>query len=157
MRAQIQMFETIGIIIVFLFLITLASIFYFSAQKSSLEKEKITASQKYALQITLNAINMPELDCSFLLTSRDNCIDQLKLSSIQNILTEQTALSDYFVEFGYATITVTEIYPSNINYTIYSNQPVQFETKQTSQSPILLYDPIQNTYSFGVIEVAIYE
>src|SRR3989344_5984028 len=128
MRAQIQMFETIGVIIVFLFLITLAAVIYFSAQKSSLETEKISANQKHALQITLQAINMPELDCSFLITSRDNCIDKIKLSSIQTLLSNQETIQDYFTEFGYTTIKVAQIYPNKNNYTISSCLPEKYET-----------------------------
>ena len=77
------MFETVAVLIVFFFLLFTGSIFYFGAQKSALQKEKVKASEQYALQIVLKALYMPELDCSFLVTQKDNCIDKIKLTKLK--------------------------------------------------------------------------
>jgi len=156
-RGQVKMFETIAVLIVFFFLLFTGSIFYFGAQKSSLQKEKTAASEKYAFQIVQKSLYMPELDCSFLVTQKDNCIDKIKLTKLgQLITTNEKAQEDYYNEFGYATITVNEIYPGQTTQTIYNNTPTEYSGKLASQNPILLYDALQNEYAFGTIEVNVY-
>ncbi len=157
MRAQIKMFETVAVLVVFFFLLVTGSVFYFGAQKSALQKEKIKASEQYAFQIVLKALYLPELDCSFLVTQRDNCIDKIKLGDLaQLIATDKTARTDYFSEFGYATVHVTEAYPGNTSWTLYDNTPEKYLSKLVTQSPILLYDAWKDEYAFGVIEVSVY-
>ena len=99
---------------------------------------------------------MPELDCSFLTTQKDNCIDKIKLQKLPTIIIEnEQAQQDYYIEFGHSTITVQEIYPKTETTTIYENK-IEYTSKLTTQSPILLYDPFTQEYAFGIIEVAMY-
>ncbi|VVB81975.1 Uncharacterised protein [uncultured archaeon] len=156
-RAQIKMFETIAVLIVFFFLLFTGSIFYFGAQKSALQKEKVKASEQYALQIVLKALYMPELDWSFLVTQKDNCIDKIKLSKLAGLITaDEKAQTDYYSEFGYATITVNEAYPDKTKTQLYNKLTNEFTGNITTQSPILLYDAVQDSYAFGIIEVNVY-
>jgi hypothetical protein len=151
------MFETVGVLVVFFFLLATGSIIYFGAQKSALQKEKVKASEQYAFQIVLKALYLPELDCSFLVTQRDNCIDKIKLDKLSQLINTTTEVkNDYFTEFGYATITIQEAFPETGNWTLYDNQPPEFVSKLSTQSPILLYDAWQDAYAFGVIEVNVY-
>lgn len=169
-RGQIKMFETIGVLIVFFFLLFTGSIFYFGAQKSSLLKEKVRANEQYAFQIVLKALYLPELDCSFLVTQRDNCVDRIKLQKLsQLIAANETVRKDYYTDFGYAEITVDEAYPGNSTWNLYENVPTEirmekgkeievpsFTDKRTTQSPILIYDAWLDNYAFGVMEVSVY-
>jgi len=164
------MFETVGVLIVFFFLLFTGSIFYCSAQKSSLQKEKVRASEQYAFQIVLKALYFPELDCSFLVTQRDNCVDRIKLEKLSRLIAaNETVLNDYYNDFGYAKITVSEAYPGIANWTLYENVPTEtriekgkeievpsYIDKLTTQSPILIYDAWLDNYAFGVMEVAVY-
>jgi hypothetical protein len=164
------MFETVGVLIVFFFLLVTGSVIYFSAQRSALQKEKIKFSEQYAFQIVLKALYMPELDCSFLVTQRDNCIDKIKLEKLSKLINkDDKAKTDYFSEFGYASINVIEAWPVKNSWTLYENVPTEkkkvggvekevptYTSKIATQNPILLYDAWQDTYAFGVIEVAAY-
>ncbi len=164
------MFETIAVLIVFFFLLATGSIFYFAAQQSALQKERVKASEQYAFQIVLKSLYMPELDCSFLVTQKDNCVDKIKLTKLSTLILEnEQAQTDYFNEFGYATITVTEAFPGIGNWTLYDNIPTElkkidgvekevpsYTARLVTQSPILLYDAWQDNYAFGIIEVAVY-
>jgi len=124
MRAQIKMFETVGVLIVFFFLLITGSVFYFAAQKSALQKEKVKASEQYAFQVVLKALYLPELGCSFLVTQRDNCIDKIKLGKLGDLIAvDEDAIIDYFSAFGYADIRVTEVFPGNQTWTLYQNVP----------------------------------
>ena len=156
-RGQIKMFETIAVLIVFFFLLFTGSIFYFGAQKSSLQKEKVKASEQYAFQIVLKSLYMPELDCSFLVTQRDNCVDKIKLDKLSKLIsTNEDVRNDYFTDFGYAKITVEEAFPGNSTWNLYENIPEGDADKLSTQSPILIFDAWQDTYSFGVMEVNVY-
>ncbi len=165
-----KMFETVAVLIVFFFLLILSSVFYFWAQNSALEKEKNRANEQYAFQIVLKSLYLPELDCSFLVTQRDNCIDIIKLEKLaKSIKLNENVSRDYFKEFGYVTINVTEVFPERTNWILYENIPTKTERaggqekeipsyteKRVTQSPILLYDAWHKTYAFGVIEVSVY-
>jgi hypothetical protein len=157
MRGQLKMLETIGVLIVFFFLLFTGSVFYFAAQKSALQKEKVKASEQYSFQIVLKSLYLPELDCSFLVTQRDNCVDRIKLQKLsQLIAANETVKADYYTDFGFADITVTEAYPGNSTWRLYSSVPDEYVDKLVTQSPILIYDAWQDAYAFGVMEVSVY-
>jgi len=158
-RAQIKMFETIGVLVVFFFLLAIGSSFYFGAQNSALKKEKDRVSEQLAFNTFLKALYLPELDCSFLVTQKDNCIDKIKLGLLSDLLrTNSSAHTDYYGVFGDATVNVTQVYPpSDFAVTLYENRPgnvSQFVGK--SQSPILLFDSWNDEYAFGMVEVTVY-
>ena len=164
------MFETIGVLVVFFFLLAIGSVIYFGVQKSALQKEKVKASEQYAFQIVLKSLYLPELDCSFLVTQKDNCIDKIKLAKLSNLIkNNESVLLDYYNDFGYAGITISEVFPEQESWKMYENIPTELKTingkeqavptytgKLSTQSPILLYDAWQNAYAFGVIEVEVY-
>ena len=158
-KAQIKMFETIAVLVIFFFLLVVGSAFYFGAQRSALEKEKAVAAEKAAFQVVLRTLNLPELDCSFLATQKDNCIDKIKLAKLSGILREdENALLDYFGTFGYSTITVRQVWPvfGMQKTVLYNNTPEEEVSAIASFNPILLFDAIGNSYDFGVIEVKVY-
>lgn len=158
MKAQIKMFETIGVLVVFFFLLVVGTSVYFGAQNSALKKEKAQVSEQLAFNTFLKALYLPELDCSFLVTQKDNCIDIIKLAKFAELLKkDSTAHTDYFGVFGDANITVSQVYPPGPTIVLYENKP-EAEPGFTgkSQSPILLFDPWKDEYSFGVVEVTVY-
>lgn len=155
MKGQIKMFETVGVLIVFFFLLSAAAIFYFQAQQSNIQQETIYATEKYSLQLATRALYLPELDCSLLSTTRDNCIDDIKLQKMSALL-QTNAQDDYYDTFKDSTITVTQIYPNTKIVQLYNSTPQQYNDKLVTHSPILLYNPLSRTYGFAVIEVAVY-
>lgn len=155
---------------VFFFLLAIGSVIYFGVQKSAMQKEKVRASEQYAFQIVLKSLYLSELDCSFLVTQRDNCIDKIKLSKLANLIkNDEDVLLDYYGDFGYATIKVEEAFPGSEKWTMYENIPIEirkekgvekevstYTSKLSTQSPILLYDAWDDSYAFGIIEVSVY-
>jgi len=150
------MFETIGVLIVFFILLFAGIAFYFASQTSAVEKEKREAQDKYAYQLTLRALNLPELDCSFLVTQRDNCVDAFKLNAFSALLKEQQTLEQYFPEFGYSTITITPIYPQGTPFTLYNNVPLEVNQNLSNKNPILVYHPLLDQYGFAIMQVNVY-
>ncbi len=157
-KAQIKMFETIGVLIVFFFILIAGAVFYFNIQKSSMQKELFKQVQLRSLKSAQRAVFLPELDCSFVSVQRENCFDKIKLIALQDVLNEDALLKEvYFTSFGYMNLSVTEIYPNNdFSTIIYERPPEEYRSALKSRLPVLLYDPVSRDYSFGMMEVTTY-
>lgn len=160
-KAQIKMFETMGVLVIFFFLIVVAASFYFQIQRTSLQRELEKQNQLRSLQSVEKALYMPELDCSFVSVQKDNCFDKMKLKALSSHLglsPDEDYLVDYFGLFGFSEITVTQVYPASGEQPtmLYKNIPEKYTSVISAQSPILLFDPLSNRYNFGVIVVNVY-
>ena len=163
MKAQIKMFETIGVLIVFFFLIAVSAIFYISSQGSSIQTQAEEASRGAVLQTALKLLYFPELDCSFAQVKTDNCVDLIKSLEFSKLMRQDEFREEYAEEIGFATVRISSIYPVKETFVLYDNQANDeigntkaFLQKYATQSPILIYDAITGTHRFGVIEIEIY-
>ena len=154
-RAQIKMFETVGVLVVFFFLLAIGVVFYFNAQESAMEQELKKQILMRSLQSAQSATFLPELDCSFVTVTRENCFDLKKLEVFPNLVAERE--QDYFRMFGYANVTVRKVYPESDDvYELYDKPLDEYTDAIKSLIPVLLYDPVLRSYDFGVIEVTTY-
>ncbi|MBW2973334.1 hypothetical protein KY346_02995 [Candidatus Woesearchaeota archaeon] len=157
-RAQIKMFETMAVLVIFFFLLVGGAAFYFQIQKSSIKRDLERQEQLRAFQVVQKALFLPELDCSFVSIQKDNCFDKLKVINLQELLKQEKFMIDYFNVFGFSEIKIMQLYPVNdtFSYTLYQNIPEKYKSVISTQSPILLFDAVQNRYNFGVVEVDVY-
>ncbi|MEM4242835.1 MAG: hypothetical protein QXM31_02950 [Candidatus Woesearchaeota archaeon] len=158
-KAQIKMFETIGVLVVFFMILVVGAVIYFNIQKSALEKEVFRQAQLASLKSAQRAAFLPELDCSFYRVTKENCIDRLKLSALKDLIDndEHTRLVYFKSAFGYMNLTVRGVYPEDEKgVNIYEYQPEEYTSALKNQLPVLLYDPVSGRYSFGVMEVTTY-
>jgi len=156
-RAQIKMFETIGVLVVFFFILIAGAAFYFSLQESALQNELAQQAQLRSLQSAQQAVFLPELECSFVGVARENCFDTLKLVAFAELLDAPEHRQAYYGMFGYANITVKQLYPENgLDVPLYLNPPSEYRRILRSHLPVLLYDPVAKGFSFGVMEVNTY-
>lgn len=158
-KAQIKMFETMAVLVIFFFLLVGGAAFYFQVQKSSLQREIEKQEQLQSFQVVQKALFLPELDCSFVSIQKDNCFDKLKVAVLSGLLSEnEDMLVDYFVFFGFSEIRIYQVYPVNesFSHTLYSNTPDSYTSVIKTQSPVLLFDAVENRYDFGVVEVDVY-
>jgi len=160
-RAQIKMFETMAVLVIFFFLLVGGAAFYFQIQKSSVQRDVEKQQQLLAFQVVQKSLFLPDLDCSFVSIQKDNCFDKLKVKQLSVLLNDpenEDFLIDYFNVFGFADIKITQIYPVNesFSYTLYKNIPVDYSSIIKTQSPVLLFDVINKRYDFGIIEVDVY-
>ena len=154
-KAQIKMFETVGVLVVFFFLLVVGAVFYFNVQESAMEKELKKQVLLRSLQAAQRATFLPELDCSFLSVTKENCFDLRKLEVFPDLVEERE--QDYFRMFGYANITVKKVFPESDDfYLMYIKTLDEYSDATKSLIPVLLYDPVLRTYDFGVIEVTTY-
>lgn len=153
-RAQIKMFETLAVLVVFFFFLIFGASFYFRLQESSLEREFDRNTQLKAVQIAQKSITLPELDCSFAGVQRENCVDVLKAQEFAELLSTEEAAIDYFPVFQYSTITVKQVYPAAQEWRVYDRP--RGEQSTLLQIPILLFNPNVNKNQFGYLEVRVY-
>ena len=159
-KAQVQMTETIGIIIVFSIIIILALLFFTRIQTNSAEQQKILVSGEKAVSISFSALFLPELECTK--GGSDDikdCIDTLKADAAAEVITAHPEY--YFKLFGYSSIIIQEIYPNPQERILYEKtrdgQPPTEETqKARTPIPVSLYDPVTGTYAFGVLTIDSY-
>jgi len=159
MRAQLKMFETVGVLVVFFFLLVTAGAFYFGLQKKSLADEHVTAANTLGLQTALRVLYLPELECSFLGTIRENCIDVMKLDAFSNLLEDDDVREAYFSGLGFSSVRVRQAWPCPGRLcagAVLYNNPVNASVAPATLTPVLLFDPWRDEFAFGVVEVVVY-
>lgn len=160
-KAQIKMFETMAVLVIFFFLLVGGAAFYFQVQKSSLQRDIAKQEQLKSFQVVQKTSFLPELDCSFVSIQKDNCFDKLKVIELSSNLggpESESFLEYYFNVFGFSDIRIRQVYPVNesFSFTLYKNIPLDYRSIIKTQSPVLLFDAVDNSYDFGVIEVDVY-
>ena len=157
-RGDIKLFETIGVLIVFLILLGFAIIFYNFVQKSSFEQELQKIAEGKSQEISEKALLLPELDCSLTGITEINCIDLFKLKGFGAIVNGSLdAEAEYFTVFETSEVVVRQLWPpSNASIVLYNKTPEKYRSKTLFASPILLRQPLQNANIFGIIEVTTY-
>ena len=154
MKAQIKIFETIAVLVIFFFFIAFGMNFYFVIQRSEIQKEISRVQDLRSIQTAQKATFLPELDCVVIGVQRENCFDTLKLDIIRPIIGSPASVNVYVPIFGYSTLNVTQIYPSKRNWVLYHRS--RPGDQKRFQTPVLLYDPGEFKYGFGVLEVTVY-
>jgi hypothetical protein len=156
-KAQIRLFESMAVLVVFLLLLGIGSVFYFKLQRASIEREVIKAENLHSLQLFQRALYLPELDCSFVSVKQDNCFDVSKLHFFSSLLEGEDYRIIYFDVFGFSKIRVRQVYPSYSGwFVLYSNVPGNYSSKLLSRSSVLLFNATSGSYGFGVVEVDYY-
>lgn len=156
-KAQIRLFESMAVLVVFLLLLGIGSVFYFKLQRASIEREIAKSENLYAMQLYQRALYLPELDCSFVSIQRDNCFDISKLRFFSELLSREENRISYFDVFGFSKVRVRQVYPSELDwFVLYSNIPDVYSSKLSSRSSVLLFNASSGNYGFGVVEVDYY-
>ena len=155
-KAQVKMFETIAVLVVFFFLLVFGVSFYFVIQRSSYNTQVERNAQLLSVQLSQKISNVPELDCALAGIQIDNCIDRIKLERFFEVLNDSLTRVSYFDTLGYSEIYVRTVYPELKQYNLYNLEPPLFTTAYMNHIPVLLYDSIEKKFSFAVLEVRTY-
>jgi len=153
------MFETIAVLVVFFFILVFGVSFYFVLQRSSLNRQMERNAQLVSVQTTQKISDLPELDCALAGIQIDNCVDKVKLEKLNKALEDDAVKLYYFNVLGYSEIVLNVIYsayPSEDQYEIYERAPSSFLSAYKNQIPVLLYDPVEDKFAFGALEVTTY-
>jgi hypothetical protein len=158
-KAQIKMFETVAVLIVFFFLLGIGLTIYGGSQRAELSKLKARQFELTAVQTAARSMAFPELDCSTAAVRTSDCFDRRKLDAFSALAREDpAALLAYTEVFGYANITVREVYPGTATWSLFTSLPPREAqgSVELVQLPVLLADPVEKRHAFGVLEVRVY-
>ena len=150
-KSQIQIGETVAVLFVFFLLIIIGFVFYVNVIKSNIELEKEELSQLRSVGVAQRIMFLPEIQCSEDNIIIDNCVDILKLDFAQNIMRENEVYYYDLLEFSY--VKISQIYPAEANWSIYSRKTEDFKNKFSTNVPISLYDPTTRKHGFGVLTI----
>jgi len=154
-KAQVKMFETIAVIIVFFFLLAVGFVFYANMQRSSIESKLKEEQDTRAMKIAKTAINLPELQCN----GKTYCFDVLKIDAFETYSNaDQQTRTAYFDMFRNSVIKIKQVYPPvppDQYISIYSRP--KGNSKQSIRIPVTISQPVAGTTTFGILVVDVYE
>lgn len=150
-RAQIKMFETIGVLVVFMIIVAIGLQFYGRIQQQSLEDMKNKFQQFDSVKMSLLVSHLPELIC----TSRDivegACFDHDKLIIFAD---HEVDKHDLYVELlGDSVVWVDIVYPVEQTFVIYNGTVGDDYTFTLTPHPVNIYNSSSRTYMMGVLYV----
>lgn len=154
-QAQIRIGETIAVLFIFFILLVFGFVFYSRIQAGQITQEKEESLAQKSIKFTQVMSYLPELQCSKInIPISINCLDLYKIRSAQNLFKEQR--NTYFEAFG-INATVKAIYPEEQTIVVFEDVPPNWNSRVQTPVPISLYDPINNTYSLGILTVSVYK
>jgi len=157
-KAQIKMFETIAVLLIFFVLIGFGLIFYSRIQSQGFQAKLDENFELKAIQTAQLVSFLPELQCSSDGIITDDCFDTLKVEALSEIIRNDQKLRTeyYFDTFGYSDISIKQIYPPGSIWTIYENSVDNYKAKSSVKIPISLYDAKKREYGFGILNIDVY-
>ena len=156
-KGQIQMFETIAVLIIFFFLIAFGLSFYFLISKAQAGKDYERELQLQTIVLSQKISTIPELDCIRVGEQVERCFDKAKIANFTWLLNNNATLREqYYTVFRNTNVTIEEIYPNRHTYQLYNNKLANATSVIPSVIPVLIQDSAKNTYSFGILKVRIY-
>ncbi|MBS1266904.1 MAG: hypothetical protein MAG795_00873 [Candidatus Woesearchaeota archaeon] len=158
-KAQTKIFETIAVLVVFFFLLSIGMVFYARESKINSLAERERGYDLQALDVIQVVSNLPELQCSSDGIIIENCFDLAKLESFEELKGKN---SQYYTNaFGFSRIIIDEIYPNDDNKWEIHNQKPEDDRKWSSMDkstiPISILDNLDNgQYRAAVLTIEVY-
>ena len=172
-KAQIQMGETMMIMIILIILLVVGLLFYGKLKGGDLEAKLGEVEELDIVKLSEVAYNLPEIQCTISQVADYGCIDKVRVEKLTAKLDKTGKWSDgpeyyYYRElFGKSTIRIEEysikeqkfktIYML-YNYTqkagITDNDNVSV---QQINMPLIIHDPKTQLNSFGILKVFKYK
>jgi len=159
-KAQVKMFETIAVIIVFFFMLIFGLVYYNGTQQREIKKMIDEDRQLRAIEIMKIVTYLPELQCSIDNVLTANCIDLAKLENFKAVSDENRLY--YTNMFSFGKIYVRQIYPpvsspSESDYQLYLNDKTKTRDTVSNFIPLLIYDSVSRKYRAGILVVELYQ
>jgi hypothetical protein len=164
-KGQIQLGETIFVVIFILIIIIFGIVFFSGAEKD----EIVHQQQKYADLSTVSlaqyASSLSELACSKHDVEEISCFDLTKVEAFAELMNDSDLISItreyYFTRLGNADIKLWVIYPEQKNITLYHNEYGLANASTTPLGkpvlkPVSIYNPLTKQTSFGVMQITKY-
>lgn len=158
-KADVKLIESVGIMMIFFFILVMGMVFYARMSGISIEQKRQENLDRIAMNTALKASYMAELQCNAgdVGEGNQNCIDLEKIKAFQRL--DDEAKSEYYQSFfEYATVSVYETYPDTDGEEIklYDRPIPKAKTGINTLIPTALYDAASKEYKFGFLSVTTY-
>jgi hypothetical protein len=153
-KAQLQMGETIAVVIIVIVLLFLGITFWNRINSSGTEALSESSQELSVIEIANTVAELPELKCSDMSVESVKCLDWYKVRAMANNIEIYPETKKYYNDyFKNSKITIARIYPNEDNTTIYdvklSDQTARLEIKL----PVNIRDNVNDVTSYGMIIV----
>lgn len=158
MKAQIKMFETIAVLIIFFFLIAFGIVFYGMIKTKGITEESEKLLQTKSVILSQKVSYLSELDCSQTAIQKENCFDKYKVHAFSKLVAQNKEY--YFPIFGFSKVVIQQIFPKEQEYIIYNNPKERYSNSLMTPIPIVIFDETASRlgkYYFGILEVTMYD
>jgi sensor histidine kinase regulating citrate/malate metabolism len=160
-KGEMQFGETVFVVFIILIIIVLGFVFYSKIQEDNFKEELRKKSSQNLVLVAHSISSLPELECSIYKSSDFVCVDKFKAKNIKAILEQaRSEKNTYYFDFlNNLRISIHQVYPNKQTYPIYDHYEGQSGGKPFLPVNVLIniYDPIEKTYSFGYMEIGLYE
>ncbi len=164
-KAQMKMMENVAVMIIFFMLLMLGFIFYGKIGGASVKQDIEKYTQQQAVKLAKVVAALPEVRCSEENVPVQDCFDLLRVEAASSRIKDSANERYYFEILGYSRVAIEEKYPGNGSIEVYDIQPNLTNAANIEEItfnyipiyiPITLFNATVNQYSFGVLEVGIY-
>ncbi len=157
-KAQIQIAENIGVLVVFFIFLVFGLVFYANLRSAAYVEKIDDFEQLQSIAVSQKVLYMPELICftGFNIVD-DYCFDSAKMDAFDKFLNANKDImeTNYYDYFGNSRIEVQEILPGNKNWLLY-NRSTKSGYERT-YLPINIYNPTEDRYHLGILKVDVYQ
>lgn len=158
-NAQLQIGESIMVIIIITILAVFLFNFYFRLATNDLQQQIGEIDELNVLETAQIASNLYELTCSKAGVT-DVCFDAHKTIAFAELRTEQPELvQDYYQElFGNSKISLITVYPEEHEYVLYWNNATNgSQTSIPVVIPVAIHNGSSDTNTFGIFRIEQYQ
>lgn len=158
-KAQIKLMESVGIMIVFFFLLIMGMVFYSKLARIGIEQKRQENFDRLSMNTALLVSYMPELQCNAgdIGEGNQNCVDYEKVRAFSTTIDKNAKENYYYYNlFQFATVSFEQIYPEEKNTTIYDKQLPDFKTKVNTIVPVSVYYPTERRMGYGLLSIDTY-
>lgn len=148
-----QMQETIAVLAAFFIMAIIAFGLYYNFFVDAAKGEQKTRFDMEAAGIAQSIPFLPELQCSSNGAAANNCIDAIKAAAAASLMDSSEYLSSYFEKFGFAAISINEVYPGSAELILYNKTPESYSYKSAINLPVSIFYPLEGKYGFGIVSV----
>ena len=153
-RAQMKMFETIGVLIVFMIIFSIGISFYGRVQEQSFLDAQAKFSEFDSIKMSVVAMHLPELSCTLRDVVGSSCIDLDKARFFEAHSSDIRA--HYVTLFGQGRIWIEQFYPSEMTFELYNLTPSSDYALLLTPHPIVIYNSTTRSYGLGTLYVEKY-
>lgn len=160
-KAQIQLGETIFVVIIIVVIIVFGIVFYAQTQERESGRQQDFLQELDAIAMNKYITQLTEIQCSLLQVQQNNCLDIHKLEALQQFALHNPSdySQYYFTQLSDAKLWVVEIYPpTNTTWVLYNNTLGNVTPRRSTLSfvPVSLRNSISSEQSFGLIYLETY-